>query len=323
MKQLIRLLITLGLTFGLGYVMMVRLGERKSWELVFSEAKLGWLVAAIVWQAGFYLVYSRVFQLAMRIYGVNWRLVKIAPLLLGSIFINLAAPSGGLAGAGLFAKEAKKENQSGVGAMAGYLLVAVMEFVSLLGFLLLSFVFLRLKRLLYWYEIIAGLIFLGLTIIFMLILWLAANHSRKLHPWLLRWQKWRKLKSNWAFKTTNELSQMTGLIKEKPRQVWRLLITTAVMHGVNAVGFFLIFLAAGKVLGIEQGLIGYSLTILFLVVSVTPQGVGVVEGLMPVIMSSLGVNLDIAVLGVLGFRVLSLWLPAILGMISLNVKVIK
>lgn len=72
--------------------MMVRLGERKSWELVFSEAKLSWLLAAIIWQAGFYLVYSRVFQLAMRIYGVNWRLIKIAPLLLGSIFINLAAP---------------------------------------------------------------------------------------------------------------------------------------------------------------------------------------------------------------------------------------
>ncbi|MBI3976131.1 MAG: flippase-like domain-containing protein [Armatimonadetes bacterium] len=58
---------------------------------------------------------------------------------------------------------------------------------------------------------------------------------------------------------------------------------------------------------------GYVVGALFMVVSVTPSGVGVVEGAMTLTFASLGVPVATAVAATLLFRLFTIWLPLLAG----------
>ncbi len=63
---------------------------------------------------------------------------------------------------------------------------------------------------------------------------------------------------------------------------------------------------------------------LFLIVSITPQGIGVVEGVMTLVFTSLGVPAAQAAVVSLAFRGLTFWLPLLIGFILLRrVKVVR
>jgi len=63
---------------------------------------------------------------------------------------------------------------------------------------------------------------------------------------------------------------------------------------------------------------GYAMGILFWNVSPVPQGIGVVEGVMVLVYTSLGINGFVAASIVLAFRGLNFWLPMLLGFILLR-----
>lgn len=58
---------------------------------------------------------------------------------------------------------------------------------------------------------------------------------------------------------------------------------------------------------------GYAVDALFMVVSVTPSGVGVVEGAVTLTFASLGVPVATAVAATLLFRLFTIWLPLLAG----------
>ena len=64
---------------------------------------------------------------------------------------------------------------------------------------------------------------------------------------------------------------------------------------------------------IETIVAGFSITYLFLIVSPTPSGIGIVEGIMPIALSSLNVNWSQAVVITLFYRAVTFWLPLAVG----------
>jgi uncharacterized protein (TIRG00374 family) len=58
---------------------------------------------------------------------------------------------------------------------------------------------------------------------------------------------------------------------------------------------------------------GFSLGYLFFVISPTPSGIGIVEGLMPVALASLRVDWSEAVVITLTYRTITFWVPFGLG----------
>jgi uncharacterized protein (TIRG00374 family) len=61
---------------------------------------------------------------------------------------------------------------------------------------------------------------------------------------------------------------------------------------------------------------GFSIAYLFLIVSPTPSGVGVVEGILPVALSTLRVKWEAAVLITLAYRFVTFWFPLAVGAIA-------
>jgi uncharacterized protein (TIRG00374 family) len=68
--------------------------------------------------------------------------------------------------------------------------------------------------------------------------------------------------------------------------------------------------SAGTIVG------GFAITYLFIIVSPTPAGVGVVEGVMAVALRTLGVDLSQAVIIMLAFRGITFWLLLAVGAIA-------
>jgi uncharacterized protein (TIRG00374 family) len=62
----------------------------------------------------------------------------------------------------------------------------------------------------------------------------------------------------------------------------------------------------------------YTLAYLFLVVSPTPSGIGIVEGILPLAMVGLGIPLGEAIIVTLSYRAVTFWIPFLLGGISLR-----
>jgi len=63
---------------------------------------------------------------------------------------------------------------------------------------------------------------------------------------------------------------------------------------------------------------GYAVGILFWIVSITPQGIGVVEGVMTLAFTSLGIPTAVAATVVLAFRGLTFWIPMLLGFFAVQ-----
>jgi len=75
----------------------------------------------------------------------------------------------------------------------------------------------------------------------------------------------------------------------------------------------LTFLGFGVEFSAGTVIAGFSLFYLFLIVSPTPSGVGIVETLLPLALGSLRIDLEEAVIVTLAYRGLTFWLPIALG----------
>jgi uncharacterized membrane protein YbhN (UPF0104 family) len=76
---------------------------------------------------------------------------------------------------------------------------------------------------------------------------------------------------------------------------------------------YFLFVAAGHAVSPETLLAGYGLPLLLAKVTFLPGGVGVVEGTMAALYGSLGVPPAVTVVVILGYRLISFWLPSLLG----------
>ncbi len=91
------------------------------------------------------------------------------------------------------------------------------------------------------------------------------------------------------------------------------LLGSAVNVSFDALTLYLLFVAASHPLSPGVLLAGYGLPILLGKISILPGGIGVVEGTMTALFTSLGVETSTVILVVLAYRGLSFWIPTLIG----------
>jgi uncharacterized protein (TIRG00374 family) len=82
----------------------------------------------------------------------------------------------------------------------------------------------------------------------------------------------------------------------------------------DAAALYVLFIAAGDRIGIAALLTGYSVATLLGKAAFLPGGVGVVEATMLAIFTTLGAVHSPAIVAVLGYRLISFWIPAAFGL---------
>lgn len=317
------------LLIGLIWLVVSRFAEVEKLAGILSHGLWQWLLVAALLQFVYYLLYSGLYQSSFQIAGVQSHLSQLLPVLLASLFVNVVAPSGGTAGAALFVDEAARRGQPPGRVAAGTLLVMVADFTAFTLILTFGLIYLGIQHELKTYELAATIILLlvigGLSGLLLVGLWRPAWLLRLFSGFQKTLQKissWLKrppfLPENWAEKNVSEYIDASQAIRSQPRLLGRTLAVALAAHLVDLLSLYAIFLAYRQPIRPGALIAGFAIGILFWIVAIAPQGIGVVEGTMALVYTSLGVPGQKAAAIALAFRGLTFWLPMFLGFLVLR-----
>ncbi len=269
------------------------------------------------------------YQAAFRTVEVRGRLFELLPVTFAALFVNVVAPSGNVSGMALWADDAARRGESPARTMAGALLQLIVDFVAFTLVLTIGMVYLFLKHDLKVYEITGAVILFIMTLALSSVLALGLWHPellRRLLLWLKntanklakRLKRADFLDDEWVERNAAEYTDASAAIARYPKRLAQTLGITIVAQVVDLTSLYVLFLAFHYPIQIGALVAGYAMGILFWIVSPTPQGIGVVEGVMTLVFTSLGVPAAVAATVTLAFRGLTFWLPLLIGFIILR-----
>src|SRR5680860_503341 len=119
-----------------------------------------WLLLSGATQALYYCAYSYMTQFAFSIVHLKRNFKEILPLVLGSLFVNVMAPTGGMTGTILFADDAARRKESPSKAIIANFIATVSSYLAFSFILIFSIFYLRQAGLLNTYEIISSIVFI-------------------------------------------------------------------------------------------------------------------------------------------------------------------
>ncbi|NJD59641.1 MAG: flippase-like domain-containing protein [Anaerolineae bacterium] len=288
-----------------------------------------WVVAAILFMIVYFTTYTGIYHSAFQTVGIQSRLVELIPLTFISIFMNVAAPIGGASGMAVFVDDASRRGQSAAKATVGTLLVMVADFSAFLVVLVTGMIYLFTHHNLKYYESLTAALLLlvigGLTSFLLLGLW-RPLWLRRILSWAQRFANWMArifnrpafLEDSWVENNTAEFTEAAIAIAARPALLMQTIGIAFVAHLINLSMLYSLFLAFHQKVHFGMLVAGYAMAILFWIIAVTPQGIGVVEGMMTLVFASLGVPLANATIISLAFRGLTFWIPLAIGFILLR-----
>ena len=277
----------------------------------------------------YYVLYTAVYQSAFCIVGIPGRVRDLLPVMLASLFVNVAAPTGGASGAALFVDNAARKGHSAARAAVGGLL-ALVNYYAAFGVILLGGLgYLFLENDLKMYQVVGSTLLMlltaGMGLLILLGLWLP-NQLRSLLFWFqrqvnrlaARFHRPAPLADDWAEEHAAEFARASAAVIARPGGLVRTLGVAMAAHGASLAGLYLLFLAFHQPVTPGALVAGYTMGFVFWIVSPVPQGIGVVEGVMTLVYTSLGVPAATATVVSLAFRGLVFWLPLAMGFVVLH-----
>jgi uncharacterized protein (TIRG00374 family) len=270
-------------------------------------------------------------------YGVLYRLVglhedkkRLFLVSAAATFVNVVAPTAGIGGMAVFLDDAKRRNHSSGRVTVVGALFVLFDYVAFLCVLALGWVVLIRRNNLNPGEITASLLLLGLAIAFAVLIylgyrsakalgnalaWMANLVNRFMQPFIHR----EYLSASRAHTFAAEMAEGLSALKGKKKNlVWPFLFALNSKALLICVLAFT-FLAFGTPFSVGTLVGGFSIGYLFLIVSPTPSGLGIVEGMLTVALNTLRVKLDAAMLITLAYRALTFWFPLAVGGVAFRI----
>lgn len=311
------------------WAVVSRFTQLKQLENTLAQGQWSWVLAAILLQMVYYTVFAGSYQAAFYTVGIKTRTRDLIPVTLGSLFVNVVVPAGGAGGVALFADDLSRRGKSAARAAAGVLLQLIADWASFTIILIFGLAYLFIEHDLKSYEIVAAgillLMTIGLSSILLLGIW-KPEWLHRLFGWSQRVANWLfgtlgrslSLAEDWAQKNAEEFNQAAAAVANHPSRLLRTVAVALLAHVLDIVTLYLVFLAFNQPVSLGVLVAGYAICILFWVVSPTPQGIGIVEGMMALTFTSLGLSGAVGATVALAFRGLVFWLPMLLGFFAVQ-----
>jgi len=307
------------LVFLLVTVIVLSFGELQNILDTLKHATLRYIFLALIifalwlWNIG--LTYRSIYHLL----GIDESRERLTLLAAASAFVNIVAPTAGWGGVALFASDARARGRPpGKATLAGALFLLVDQ-VAFLSVLSIGWIVLIRRNDLDPGEIFASLIMLAVALVTAFLLYLgyrsqaelgnalariARAINRLLHIFLRRDYLSEERAYSFAAEVGEGLADLPGhSLQRLMRPLFHALLNKAFLISILLCSFlaFNVPFSAGTIIA------GWAIGYLFLVVSPTPNGIGVVEGLMPVTLTSLRVPYEAAVVVTLVYRAITFW----------------
>jgi uncharacterized protein (TIRG00374 family) len=318
-----KLLVIVVLFLGIA-VVVISLSEIETILSALKKAHLTFFLLAILVQMIWFVTSGRMYQSIFHLLGVDESVLTLSRIAAAANFINVVAPTAGMGGVALFASEAGRRGHPAGKVTVAAALFLLLDQAAFLVILALGLMVLVRRNDLDASEISASLILLTIAIAYAFILYLGYRSEEKLGNLLGRtargvnrvvqvFRRKEYLSEARAHEFAHEIAEgFSGLTERKSSLVrpvlWGILDKSLLMC-ILMLSFlsFEVPFSAGTIIA------GFSLAYLFLIVSPTPSGIGIVEGLMPIALTSLNVSWSHAVLITLTYRTVTFWVPFGIG----------
>ena len=331
-----RLLLWLALLLGGMLALVHRLGDFESLLRTLQSAQPLAILVALMLQVLTLCNQPALYQALYALLGLPARWRDLAPSVLAGHFVNVVTPSAGLGGTALLLDDARRRGWDASRVALANSLYFLLNFAWFALLLAAAMVALWLRHDLKPYEIAASaFLFAGVFIAASALIVVALRPAALEKPLVtmargINFVAYRVLdRAVWPEEKVRsfalEFSVAVRTLRSARGGLLRPLFHTFWVDGLE-IGVLAACFAAFPGTGtVSPALVlaGYAIGTLFLIVSVTPQGLGVVEGVMTATFVSLGVPLERAAVVVLAYRGLSFWLPLGAGFLAARHALIK
>ena len=315
-----KLLVIFVLFLGIA-VVALSFSELETIMSTLRKAHLTFFLLAILAQMIWFITSGRMYQSVFHLLGVHESVMTLSRIATAANFINVVAPSGGVGGVALFAAEAHRRGHPTGKVTVAAALFLLLDQAAFLVVLSLGLIVLVRRNDLDASEITASLVLFAIAIAYAFILYLGYRSEEKLGNLLARaahiinrvanfFRRKKDLVSEVrAHEFAHEVSEGFAGLTERTSHLVRPVLW-GILDKVLLMGM-LVFSFLSFEVPFSTGTIvaGFSLAYLFLIVSPTPSGIGIVEGLMPIALNSLNVDWSHAVLITLTYRTVTFWVP--------------
>jgi uncharacterized protein (TIRG00374 family) len=295
--------------------------------LTLQKAKLRYFILALIIQSVWFVANGRMYQSVFHLLGLHDNVITLTRIATAATFINTVAPTGGAGGVALFASEARRRGHPTGKATVAAALFLLLDQAAFLVILALGLIVLFRRNDLDVGEISASLFLFLIAICYGFILYLGYRSAERLGNLLAKFargvnriakifSKEDYLSEARAHEYAHEISNGFSGLTERPSSIMR-----PILWGIFDKGLFMLILVCSFMsfeVPFSTGTIiaGFSLAYLFLIVSPTPSGIGIVEGIMPIALTSLNVNWSQAVVITLVYRAATFWFPLAVGALA-------
>ena len=255
---------------------------------------------------------------------------KLSAIFLVSRFMSVAAPSGGLSGAVPFIQDARRRNLGVGSVLVANMIYLIVWYSTFTLILLIGMLHLFLVQDLQWFEVAEAIILITFTSLLVAILalawltpaWLSAilhRITRLVGRIANRFNRPVPLTIAQTDALADELTHAIYLIRHAGwGPALRPFAIGLLNELLNLLILFFVALAFGVQMNLGVLVATYSIGILFFLISPTPGGLGFVEGILLLVMTSLGIADESAATITLAYRGFTFWLPFILGFFALR-----
>jgi glycosyltransferase 2 family protein len=311
-------------------IAIISLGELGHTWRTLKHSNFLFMALAILLMLGWTLNDASGYRSLYRLMDVREKFWHLVLLSSSTSFINVVAPSGGFGGVAVFVDDAgKRKLPRGLAAAVGALYL-FMDYAAFMVILALGWAVYIRRNDLKPGEITASFIMLGIvlslgSLIYIgsrsgeqlgrVLAWLSRQINHFLWP-LLRREYFREIA---AQEFGVEVAEGLSILRVKHRGIVLPFLFALNGKFIQTLILGMTFLAFDVQFSVGTIVAGFASAYLFLIVSPTPYGIGVVETLLPLALVSLGINWEDAVIITLTYRGITFWIPLVFGGISFRV----
>ncbi len=321
-----KFVIAIALLLGVSYIIW-RLAEVQAIVGTLRQGDWRFLVLAFLLVGIWTVNIAASFRAIYRSIGLKVEVNNLIPVVIAAQFINVVAPAAGMSGVVVFLAEARRRNYSPGKATIGAALYVLFDYAAFFCVLAVGLFVLFRRNNLNAGELIATgmliavaifvatMIYLGLKSaeqLGMALSWLAHLVNRVLWPFIHR----DYLSEERAREFAREAADGLRELKWDPKKLVLPGILALTKFGL-LIGILLVSFMAFKV-NVSPGTLiaGFSIAYLFLIISPTPSGLGIVEGALTLSLNSMYIPLGAAAVVTMAYRGFTFWLPLLFGMVA-------
>ena len=295
-----------------------------------QQGNFWFLLLAVFIQIVWLVVAGLIFQSLYHVLGMENTVYKFSLLAASALFINIVTPSAGVGGVAVFISDARRNGQSVGKVTVANMLYLFLDYMAFLFVLALGLIILFRRNDLGPTELAASAVMFAIAAGLGSMLYLGARSAetlgnalakmarsinRILDPFLHRDYLSEARAHEFAHEMASDLKSLPEKVHSLSTPLLYSFISKVLLMCILLTVFvaFQVPFTAGTIIG------GFAISYLFLVVSPTPSGVGIVEGIMPLALSSLRVPWSEAVIITLAYRGITFWFPLGAGAVAFRI----